>query len=69
MSTTYTYKGYIIERGAYQCTTDDRLDRWYAQPVDRDFIDRRGPGFATMREAKAAINEHLSWARSTRETR
>ena len=57
---THTYRGWRIERGAYQGTTDDRLDRWYPQRPDRDAIDRRGPGYATLREAREAIDEHLA---------
>jgi hypothetical protein len=57
MSKARTYRGWNIERGAYQGTTDDRLDRWYVQHPDRDVIDRRGPGFATLAEARAAIDE------------
>ena len=54
---THTYRGWNIERGAYQGTTDDRLDRWYVQHPDRDAIDRRGPGYATLREAREAIDQ------------
>lgn len=55
--TVHRYKGYRIARGAYQGTTDDRLDRWYYDREDADVLDRRGPGVATLRDAKAAIDE------------
>lgn len=54
-----TYHGYSIVRGAYQGTTDDRLDRWYVQHPTDTAIDRRGPGYATIAEAKRAIDEQL----------
>ncbi len=54
---THTYKGYTITRGAYQGTTDDRMDRWYVQSADDEAIDRRGAGHATLADAKAAIDE------------
>jgi hypothetical protein len=53
----YTYRGWCIWRGAYQGTADDRSDRWYVcHYADRD-IDRRGPGYATLAAARAAIKE------------
>ena len=55
----YHYRGYRIGRGGYQGTTDDRLDRWYADPEDSDVLDRRGPGFTTLKAARAAIDELL----------
>lgn len=57
---THAYRGYIIERGAYHGTTDDRLDRWYPQPANREENDRRGPGYATLREARAAVDEQIA---------
>lgn len=54
---THTYRGWTITRGAYQGTTDDRLDRWYIQRESDDVIDRRGPGHVTLAAAKAAIDE------------
>ncbi len=55
-----TYRGYIIERGAYQGTTDDRLDRWYARRRDAEIIDRRGPGHPTIAAAKEAVDDLLA---------
>ena len=49
--------GYEVERGAYIGTTDDRADRWYLYRATRTCIDRRGPGFATLREAAEAAEE------------
>jgi hypothetical protein len=53
--THMTYRGYRISRGAYSGTTDDRLNRWYAWPEDGP-IDRCGSGFATRKDAKAAVD-------------
>jgi hypothetical protein len=54
-----TYKGWVISRGSYQGTSDDVLGRYYIDPPETDYYDRRGPGFRTLAEAKAAINESL----------
>lgn len=66
--TTHNYRGFRIARGSYQGTTDDRLDRWYADPVDADTLDRRGPGHATLADAKAAIDEAIRPRFGGRET-
>lgn len=50
-------RDYEIVRGAYQGTTDDRLDRWYIQIKGCTLIDRRGAGYATKREAMADLRE------------
>jgi hypothetical protein len=52
----HRYRGYIISRGAYQGTTDDRLDRWYIDREEADTWDRRGPGFRSLAEAHEAID-------------
>jgi len=49
--------GWTVGRGAYQGTTDDRLDRWYATRDGADLVDRTGPGYATRREAAEAAAE------------
>lgn len=54
MTRTTTTATIRTERGAYQGTTDDRLDRWYWYLAGRETIDRRGPGYRTRREAIAA---------------
>ena len=54
---THIHKGHRITRGDYQNTTDDRLDRWYIDPPGADIMDRRGPGFRTLADARAAIDE------------
>ncbi len=54
---SYEYGGYIISRGSYVDTTDDRSDRWYVTPIDSDTWDRRGRGFRLLRIAKAAIDD------------
>jgi len=56
--------GYEINRGSYQGTTDDRLDRWYIEATNSKVVDRRGPGFATR---KAAL-DHLSQVIEARDT-
>ena len=43
--------GYIISRGSYVGTNDDRVDRWYINKMSSNLVDRRGPGFATKKEA------------------
>jgi len=61
MTTTEARKlGYEIVRGAYQNTSDDRLDRWYIQLIDSNIIDRRGPGFRTRREALDHLERALA---------
>ena len=45
------YKGY---RG------DDSLSGWYVDHKDSDTLDRRGPGFATLREAVENIDRAIA---------
>ena len=53
-------RGWTIERGAYTGTTDDRRDRWYVYRLDAyNAVDRRGPGYATRREALEALDHQL----------
>ena len=55
---TFTvHRGYVISRGSYVDTTDDRCDRWYIDPIDSDTWDRRGSGYRLLRIAKAAIDD------------
>lgn len=58
-SRTHTYKGWSIQRGAYKGTSDDRADRWYIDDRTNTTVDRRGPGYATLTEATAAIDDYL----------
>ena len=51
---------YYVERGAYQGTSDDRLDRWYIGSDDSDTVDRRGPGYETRDEAEARVYEIIA---------
>jgi hypothetical protein len=60
MSKTHTYRGFVIERGSYYNTTDDRADRWYARRPSDEMIDRRGPGHRTLSDIKAEIDELLA---------
>ena len=42
-----TYRGYWISRGAYQGTSDDRLDGWYVDKIDAvDILAFCGPPLA-----------------------
>ena len=66
------YHGYRISRGAYQGTCDDRLDRWYIDSIEADYLDRRGAGYRTTRDAKNEIDREIGrglrfddWARAT----
>lgn len=50
--------GYTVVRGSFVGTTDDRIDRWYLEhPDDHPWVDRRGPGYNTLRDAYAAVND------------
>lgn len=53
---------WFVQRGAYQGTTDDRLDRWYPRCRDDESIDRRGPGHRTRQEAGKAAAEQINLA-------
>ena len=47
----YRHRQFDIKRGNYIGTADDSIDAWYVDHKDSDGIDRRGSGFATLREA------------------
>ena len=55
----YRHKQYDIKRGSYAGdrylnhigTSDDSINGWYVDHKDADGIDRRGTGFATLKEA------------------
>jgi hypothetical protein len=49
--------GYSINRGSYQGTTDDRLDRWYIERDSNTMVDRRGGGFITKKLALEYLAE------------
>jgi len=53
MSKTTLINGYIISRGS--CvgigSHDDNCDEWYVELAHTRYVDRRGRGFATKREA------------------
>lgn len=61
--------GYTASRGAYSGTTtahrihqpmNDNIHGWYLDPLDgRSALDRRGPGFRTLREAYETLCERL----------
>ncbi len=51
--------GWELTRGAYQGTTDDRLDRWYWQRIGSNAIDRTGPGYGTIGEALDALLDRV----------
>jgi hypothetical protein len=56
--------GYAVTRGSYTGTTDDRSDRWYIDDPASDVIDRRGPGWTSLRDAYT----DLMLARASRTT-
>jgi hypothetical protein len=58
-SRTHTHRGYSIQRGAYYGTSDDRADRWYIDNQTTTVVDRRGPGYATLAEARVAVDDDL----------
>jgi len=60
MTKTHTYRGFTIARGSFSGTSDDRAAGWYADVIDADFNDRRGPGFCVLADAKAWIDEVLA---------
>ena len=49
--------GYSIDHGDYVNTCDDRADRYYISHSSDRCVDRRGNGFATIKDA---LN-HLSY--------
>jgi len=51
----HRYKGYTISRGGYVDTPDDRSDGWYVDCEESRTADRRGPGYQSLDEARAAI--------------
>ena len=56
MSRVHHYHGYTISRGDYLDTPDNRLDRWYVEPDTASVVCRLGLGYATIIEAKGAID-------------
>ena len=56
MSRVHRYHGYTISRGDYIDTPDNRLDRWYVEPESSTSVCRLGRGYATIIEAKSAID-------------
>lgn len=65
---TWRHHGYDISRGSYIRkrgpwaigTSDDNIDGWYVDSVNSSTLDRRGPGFSTLKEAVRHINR---WTR------
>jgi hypothetical protein len=60
----HRYRGYSIARGSYRGTHQDRIDRWYIDAPAAALRDRSGPGYPTLADATAAIDDHLA-ARET----
>jgi len=50
-------KRFTVTRGAYTGTNDNRLDRWYVEDSQGDVVDRRGPGYATKKQAQERARE------------
>ena len=65
---TYEYKGYLIVRGRYTGTPDDRRDRWYVDGPRSTTVDPLRRGFARVAWAKLAIYE-LKFSKAEREER
>ena len=56
----YCRRQFDISRGGYIGTSDDSLGGWYVDRSDSDTLDRRGPGFRTLREAVENIDLAIS---------
>ena len=61
----YRHKHFDISRGSLVETYkgvwgEDSANGWYVDHKDVDTIDRRGPGFATLREAVENIDQVVS---------
>ena len=54
--------GYIVARGEYQGTTDNRLDRWYTGRVGEDWRPI-GAGHRTRAAALEAVKELVAYDR------
>lgn len=52
--------GYEISRGAYRGATDDRHDGWYIDREGGDYLDRRGPGAATLTMALERVADWIA---------
>lgn len=55
--------GFVLVRGAYAGTTDNRLDRWYWDDQASSVVDRRGGGFRSKREALEYLADILDGLR------
>ena len=56
----YRHKQFDISRGSYIASYDDSLSGWYVDHESSDTLDRRGPGFATLREAVEDIDRAIA---------
>ena len=57
----YRHKQFDISRGSRLWTYkgvwgDDSANGWYVDRSDSDTLDRRGPGFSTLREAVESMD-------------
>lgn len=52
--------GFRLTRGDYQGTSDDRLNRWYAEAIEANYAHRPGPGSKTKREALEELRQDLA---------
>lgn len=48
---------YFVIPGSYYGTPDDRADRWYIVDREAEFLDKRGPGYKTEKEALERAKE------------
>ena len=51
---------WLLTRGGYVGTVDDRADRWYVDREDARECDRRGGGYRTLADARAAIERAVA---------
>ena len=64
----YRHKQFDISRGSYIRkrgpwaigTSDDNIEGWYVDHKNSDTLDRRGPGFSTLKEAVRHINRGIT---------
>ena len=58
-SKIHTHKGWTITRGTRRRGHSDRADRWYIDDGTTTTVDRRGPGYANLAEARRAVDPDL----------
>ena len=56
-----TPSGYLVARGSYYGTSDDRAAGWYVERDDASMVDRRGRGHSNRQAAFDAFVENEQW--------